>query len=97
MIIAFDIDDTITRHPPFFAVLSRALVEAGHQVLIITFRDDPTVTAEDLRCRPTCRWTRRRTLEVMPNRALATSRPVYSMPKAIGEVWLSRTTFRSSP
>ncbi|MFW6061049.1 MAG: hypothetical protein ACODAQ_12785 [Phycisphaeraceae bacterium] len=49
MIIAFDIDDTITRYPPFFALLSRSLVDAGHRVLIITFRDDPEVTATDLR------------------------------------------------
>ena len=39
MTIAFDIDDTITRHPAFFALLSQALVQAGHRVLIITFRD----------------------------------------------------------
>ncbi|MFW6038970.1 MAG: hypothetical protein ACOC9P_00655 [bacterium] len=43
------IDDTITRHPPFFALLSRSLVDAGHRVIIITFRDDAEVTADDLR------------------------------------------------
>lgn len=40
MTIALDIDDTITRHPAFFALVSRALVQAGHRVLIITFRDE---------------------------------------------------------
>ena len=40
MTIAFDIDDTITRHPTFFALISQALVQAGHRVLIITFRDE---------------------------------------------------------
>lgn len=40
MVIAFDIDDTITRHPAFFSFISQALVQAGHRVLIITFRDE---------------------------------------------------------
>ena len=40
MVIAFDIDDTITRHPSFFSLISQALVQAGHRVLIITFRDE---------------------------------------------------------
>lgn len=40
MVIALDIDDTITRHPPFFSVLSQALVAAGHTVVIITYRQD---------------------------------------------------------
>lgn len=48
MVIAFDIDGTITRHPPFFAFLTQALVEAGHQVLIITFREDRSRTKADL-------------------------------------------------
>lgn len=51
MTIAFDIDDTITRHPAFFALLSNALAQAGHRVLIITFRDEHSreVTEADLR------------------------------------------------
>ncbi len=51
MNIAFDIDDTITRHPAFFALVSQALVKAGHRVLIITFRDEHSrdVTEADLR------------------------------------------------
>lgn len=49
MVIALDIDDTITRHPPFFALLTQGLTQAGHRVLIITFRDDPEVATEDLR------------------------------------------------
>jgi hypothetical protein len=40
LIVAIDIDDTITRHPEFFAFLTRSLVEAGHEVLIVTFRID---------------------------------------------------------
>ena len=48
MIVAFDIDGTITRHPPFFALVSCALVQAGHKVVIITFRDDPVITKHDL-------------------------------------------------
>ena len=40
MVVAFDIDDTISRHPQFFAFLTQALIAAGHKVLIITFRSD---------------------------------------------------------
>lgn len=49
MVVAFDIDDTITRHPQFFAFLTQALIAAGHQVLIITFRADRLATESDLR------------------------------------------------
>ena len=49
MIVAFDIDDTITRHPPFFAFLTRCLLEAGHEVIIITFREDRALVEHDLR------------------------------------------------
>lgn len=49
MNVAFDIDDTITRHPQFFALLSRSLRAEGHRVIIITFRDNRDVTANDLR------------------------------------------------
>ncbi len=49
MITAFDIDDTITRNPEFFSVLTHALRGAGHTVLIITFRDARKETEEDLR------------------------------------------------
>ena len=45
MIVAFDIDDTITRHPDFFAFLSNKLVNSGHTVIIITFREDREETA----------------------------------------------------
>lgn len=48
MNIGLDIDDTITRHPEFFAFLSQSLRAAGHRVIIITFRDDPRSTADDL-------------------------------------------------
>lgn len=40
LIIALDIDDTITRHPEFFSLISQSLSQAGHRVLIITFRDE---------------------------------------------------------
>lgn len=49
MIVAFDIDDTITRHPEFFAFLSASLRDAGHRVLIITFRENRDATIADLR------------------------------------------------
>jgi hypothetical protein len=44
MKVAIDIDGTISEHPEFFAVLSAALRAAGHQVLILTYRD-PSRTA----------------------------------------------------
>ena len=49
MIIGFDVDQTITRCPQFFAVMSDALVSAGHTVLIITFRVDRECTEHDLK------------------------------------------------
>jgi len=49
MIAAFDIDDTITRHPEFFSLLTNALQNAGHKVLIITFREGRKDTEDDLR------------------------------------------------
>ncbi len=48
MKVALDIDDTITRHPAFFAFLSKALLDAGHEVVILTFREDRASTAADL-------------------------------------------------
>jgi hypothetical protein len=39
MKVALDIDGTISEHPEFFAVLSAALRAAGHQVVILTYRD----------------------------------------------------------
>ncbi|TVQ33604.1 MAG: hypothetical protein EA376_01740 [Phycisphaeraceae bacterium] len=48
MVIGLDIDDTITRHPAFFAFLSKALIKAGHKVVIITFRVDREMTEADL-------------------------------------------------
>jgi hypothetical protein len=38
MRVAFDIDDTITRCPEFFAVISQALMASGHDVYIISYR-----------------------------------------------------------
>lgn len=48
MIIGFDIDDTITAHPAFFAVVSQALRLAGHRVVVITMRIDAVRAAADL-------------------------------------------------
>ncbi len=48
MIVGLDIDGTITRHPEFFAFLSRALKRAGHKVVVITFREDRQNAASDL-------------------------------------------------
>ena len=39
MKVALDIDGTISEHPEFFAVLSAALRGAGHQVIVLTYRD----------------------------------------------------------
>lgn len=49
MVVAFDIDGTITRHPAFFACISRGLLASGWSVVIITFREDRVATARDLR------------------------------------------------
>jgi hypothetical protein len=39
MIIGLDLDGTISELPELFSLLSQALVEAGHEVHVITFRD----------------------------------------------------------
>ena len=39
MKVALDIDGTISEHPEFFAVLSAAFRTAGHQVVVLTYRD----------------------------------------------------------
>ena len=49
LVVALDIDETITRHPSFFAFLSHALTAAGHRVLVITFRIDRAAAEADLR------------------------------------------------
>ncbi|MBL8990935.1 MAG: HAD family hydrolase [Phycisphaerae bacterium] len=41
MVIGLDLDDTITRHPAFFACIASALRAAGHRVLVVTHREDP--------------------------------------------------------
>lgn len=38
MIVALDIDGTITANPPFFATLSRAIIREGGKVLIVSSR-----------------------------------------------------------
>ncbi len=49
MRVAFDVDDTITRCPEFFSLLSRALKAAGHRVFIITYREGSPDTQRELR------------------------------------------------
>jgi hypothetical protein len=39
MKIGLDLDFTITTVPEFFAVISKALMDVGHEVHVITFRD----------------------------------------------------------
>ncbi len=48
MRIGLDIDGTITRAPEFFAFLSKALMDAGHQVAVVTHRMDRRLTEEEL-------------------------------------------------
>ena len=48
MIIALDIDDTISANPQFFSFLSKAAADAGHTILIITYREDREFAAHDL-------------------------------------------------
>ena len=48
MNVGLDIDDTITRCPPLFSLLSHALIAAGHKVTIITLRSDRTSAEADL-------------------------------------------------
>ncbi len=48
MVVALDIDGTIDQHPEFFAHLSRSLVESGHRVVVITFRENAGETAAAL-------------------------------------------------
>src|SRR5262245_5168369 len=49
MIVGVDLDDTISELPEFFSVLTAALVDAGHEVHVITYRQvvpDGAVRAE---------------------------------------------------
>ena len=48
MIIGIDFDETITRCPEFFALLTKALKAEGHTILIITFRTDVDDIHRDL-------------------------------------------------
>jgi hypothetical protein len=48
MVIGIDIDDTITRAPAFFAAITGALIDAGHRVVIITFREHSQATVDEL-------------------------------------------------
>jgi uncharacterized HAD superfamily protein len=45
MKVALDIDGTISEHPEFFSVLSIALRRAGHQVVVLTYRDPERIEA----------------------------------------------------
>jgi len=49
VVIALDIDDTITRHPTFFALLAQAVRGSGGRVVIITFRDNREWTIAQLK------------------------------------------------
>jgi hypothetical protein len=49
MRVALDIDDTITRCPPFFSLISKALIAAGHQVFVISYRMDQEAVEQELR------------------------------------------------
>jgi hypothetical protein len=42
MIIGLDLDNTISDLPEFFSVVAAALVDAGHEVHIITYREPGT-------------------------------------------------------
>ncbi len=48
MRIGLDIADTMTRHWPFFAFLAGALLDAGHEVVVLTFRMDRAGAEADL-------------------------------------------------
>ena len=45
MKVALDIDGTISERPEFFALLSTALRAAGHQVVILSYRDPSRIEA----------------------------------------------------
>lgn len=51
MRIALDIDDTMTLHWGFFAFLAGALLDAGHEVVVITFRMDRAGAVAELGAR----------------------------------------------
>jgi hypothetical protein len=48
MIIALDIDDTISANPKFFSFLSHAAMNAGYTVIIITYRENREIAMQDL-------------------------------------------------
>lgn len=48
MKVGIDLDNTITELPWFFKVLMKALQAEGHQVHVITFREDRSKAFEDL-------------------------------------------------
>jgi hypothetical protein len=48
VVIALDIDDTITLHPAFFAAMSQAMRAAGHTIVIITLRESESLARQDL-------------------------------------------------
>lgn len=67
MTLGLDIDDTITRHPAFFALVAAAMLDAGHRVVIITMRvDRPRAMADLARM-----GVRRSTLHVFPEDGVA--------------------------
>jgi len=49
MRVALDIDDTITRCPQFFSFISKALIAAGHDVFVISYRLDHEEVEQQLK------------------------------------------------
>lgn len=49
MKIGLDLDDTITELPEFFSIFTKALIKCGHEIYIITYRDDREYTVDELR------------------------------------------------
>ena len=49
MRVALDIDDTITRCPTFFSLISKALIAAGHDVFVISYRQNREAAEQELK------------------------------------------------
>lgn len=51
MRIGIDIDDTMSRNWAFFRFLAAAFLDGGHEVFVVTFREDSDQTARELEAR----------------------------------------------
>jgi orotidine-5'-phosphate decarboxylase len=49
MRVGIDLDDTITEAPFFFRIIAKGLMADGHEVYIITFREDLNLAIQDLK------------------------------------------------